>query len=218
MIHALNPSLRRAASALLCALLMASGTAVWAAEATAPRDAELRATVASLRQASDEAVRNSAVTKLEQLSRRFPADPYVGVQLANAYGVQARYAKTRDAKAVWAAKAEGVLNEVSVANPTYLLAQATRGVQLSMAPPMLGLEAQGEQELKRVIAHAGNRHGDDDDEAVITAHLFLARLYERQAKALSGDAQAQKHHAAEQVRADLKQRFPRLELRTGADS
>jgi hypothetical protein len=204
-------SVRRSTSALACAALLAMAGAGFAAEPAAPRDNELRNSIVTLRDGTDEAARNAAVAHLEQLAKRFSADPYIGVQLANAYGVQARFAKTRDAKAVWAAKAEGALNEVVAANPNYLLAQATRGLQMVMSPPALGLEAQGEQELKRVIASKASSN-NDDDEAIITAHLFLARLYDRQAKALSGDAQALKTRAAEQVRADVRQRYPRLDV------
>ncbi len=205
--------LRSYAGAVTCSLLLAVGASAHAADPVAPRDAELRATVISLRTASfDEAARNATTTYLEQLSRRFPADPYVSVQLANVYSLQARYASGREAKAVWAAKADGVLDEVIAAHPGYLLAQSTRGVHMVMAPPVMGLEAHGERQLKQIIASTAPRLSDDDDEAVIISHVFLSRLYDRQAEALSGDAQAAKRRDAEQVRSDLKKRYPRFDM------
>jgi len=59
----------------------------------------------------------------------FPQTPTaaISVQLADVYGLQARDAKAREAKAVWAAKADSVRGEVIVAHPQYWLAQASRG-------------------------------------------------------------------------------------------
>jgi hypothetical protein len=207
------PLFRSYIGVLVCSLLFVVGMSAHAVGPMAARDAELRAAVVSLRTTSaNEAARNATMAYFAQLSRQFPADPYVQVQLANVYGLQAHYAKTRDAKSVWAAKADGVLDEVISANPHYLLAQATRGVQMVMVPQMLGLETRGEQLLKQVISSTAHRESADDDEAVIISYVFLSRLYERQATILSGDAQAAKKRDAEQMRIDVKKRFPNFDL------
>ena len=81
-----------------------------------------------------------------------------------------------------------------------------------MSPPALGYEKQAEKELRRVIDTRPNKPTEDDNEAAVVSYIFLARLYDRQAKSLSGEAQAEKRKAAEQLRSDLKTRFPKLDL------
>lgn len=194
-------------------LLAIANANVSADQALAPRDAELQKAIGTLRDSADDgARRNDATRYLEQESRRFPADPYVSVQLANAYGLQAKFAPMREAKAVWAAKADALLNDVIASHPDYLLAKATRGVHMAMSPPALGYEKQAEQELRSVINTRPNKPTEDDIEAAVVSHIFLARLYDRQAKSLSGEEQAEKRKAAEQLRTDLKTRFPKLDL------
>lgn len=179
----------------------------------APRDADVRKAIETMRDsANDGTRRNEATSYLEKLSRRFPSDPYVAVQLANAYGLQAKFATTREAKAVWAAKADALLNDVIASHPQYLLAHAMRGVQMVMSPPSLGYDKKAEQELRHVIDTRPNKPTEDDIEAAVVSYLFLARLYDRQAKSLSGEEQAEKRKAADQLRADLKTRFPKLDL------
>jgi len=195
--------------------LLAVSVSAHAVGSNAPRDAELRSAVASLRTSAfaDESARNTTMNYLERLSRNFPDDPYISVQLANIYGLQARYAKKREVKAIWAAKADNILNEVIAANPHYLLAQATRGVQMVMAPAMMGLEAPGERQLKEIIAaNMAHSKNEDDDEAVIISHIFLGVLYDRQAEALSGAAQAEKRRDADRIRSDLKKRYPNFDI------
>lgn len=186
---------------------------VSADQALAPRDAELRKAIGTLRNSADDgARRNEATSYLEQISRRFPSDPYVSVQLANAYGIQAKFSTTRESKAVWAAKADALLNDVIASHPKYLLATAMRGVHMAMSPPALGYEKQAEKELRRVIDARPDSNTEDDTEAVVASYLFLARLYDRQAKSLSGEEQTEKRRAAEKLRMDLKTRFPKLDL------
>jgi len=194
-------------------LIGMTNTTVSADQEFAPRDDQLQKAILTLRDAAnDGARRNEAISYLEKTSHRYPADPYVAVQLAGAYGLQAKFATTREAKAVWAAKADAVLNDVISSHPDYLLAHAIRGVHMAMSPPSLGYEKQAEKELRGVIDARPNKPTEDDMEAAVVSYLFLARLYDRQAKSLSGDAQAAKHKQAEQLRADLKTRFPKLDL------
>lgn len=194
-------------------LIITANANVSADEALAPRDADLQKAIETLRDsANDGTRRNEATSYLEKESRRFPADPYVSVQLANAYGLQAKFATARETKAVWAAKADALLNDVIASHPQYLLAKATRGVHMAMSPPALGYEKQAEKELRRVIDTRPNKPTEDDNEAAVVSYIFLARLYDRQAKSLSGEAQAEKRKAAEQLRSDLKTRFPKLDL------
>jgi len=202
-------------TAVVFSFLLAISVSVHAAGSNAPRNAELRSAVASLRASAsvDESARNATMNYLEQLSRNFPGDSYINVQLANVYGLQARYAKKPEAKAIWAAKADSILNEVIAVNPHYLLAQATRGVQMVMAPAMMGLETLGERQLKQVIAaNMTPGKNEDDDEAVIISHMFLGILYDRQAEALSGAAQLDKRRDADRVRSDLKKRYPNFDI------
>jgi hypothetical protein len=200
------------AGLLVLAAVLASPAAN-AGDASAPRDAELRATLTSLqREGANETIRNSATSFLERLSHRFPNDPYVSVQLANAYGVQARFAAARETKAVWAAKSNNVLDDVVAAHPNYPLAQATHGVQMVMAPPALGLEGRGEQILQQVVASPLPRQNEDDDEAVIISYVFLSRLYDRQAAGMAEPAQSAKRRLAEQMRNELKKRYPRFDI------
>ncbi len=194
-------------------LFALTNASAYADQTLAPRDADLKMAINALRDAADdEARRNTAASYLEQMSRRFPSDPYVSVQLANAYGIKAKFATTREAKAVWAAKADALLNDVIATHPQYLLAKAMRGVHMAMSPPALGYEKQAEQELRRVIDARPAAPSEDDTEAAVVSYLFLARLYDRQAKSLPGEAQTEKRKAAEQLRSDLKTRFPRLDL------
>jgi hypothetical protein len=199
--------------AAACVLLVALAFSQATLAANAPRDADMRAALTSLREGgNNEARRASTLAFFENLSKRYPDDPYVSVQLANAYGQQARFAAERETKAVWAAKADSLLNEVIAAHPQYLLAQAALGVQWSMTPAALGYEPRAEQQLRRVFQAHPAEPTEDDIEASAVSGIFLIRLYERQAKSLSGTAQSEKRQVEAQVRTELSARFPKVDL------